>query len=131
MRQGDPLGPLLFALGYCVALPATLAAHPDSDPVVSGRLVCARRVGEASPAAATFASECAKISLRVNVEKSVAYCASRNVSTLALPPVVTASPAGTTVLGTPVGMGEYFHTQARKRLFFFFFVSFFIFVFFN
>ena len=31
-------------------------------------------------------------------------------------PVVTARPAGTTVLGAPVGTVEYVHAQARKRL---------------
>jgi hypothetical protein len=118
VRQGDPLGPVLFALGYRVAMLKVLAAHPnallptflDDTAILGGNTAN-------SDVHASLVLEAAQVGLRPNGPKSFAYSGDCDVvAALLLPAAITASPAGVISLGVPVGLPAYVTQHARERL---------------
>ena len=73
-------------------------------------------LGKATPAAELLRDECFKIGLDTDVGKTVAFCATRDITTMALPACVTASKKGSKVMGVPVGTEPFVVACARAKL---------------
>ena len=115
--QGDVLGPALFALGYAVALRAVRAAHPVVDvPSYLDDTHMIATLVKATHAAELLRDERVKIGLDTDVGKTVAICAARDITTMALPACVTASKKGSKVLGVPVGTEPFVVAYASAKL---------------
>ena len=70
---------------------------------------------KATPAAELLRDECVKIGLNTDVGKT-AFCATRDITTMALPACVTASKKGSKVLGVTVGTEPFVVAYARAKL---------------
>ena len=120
-RQGDPWGPVLFALGMMTAMKKVQATHPTVefpsfvDDVDALPETTASAAGASVDAVhATLSSELGAIGIRLNVPKTHTYTPSGV-------PIVTAAGItqardGITTMGVPVGAAAFKVAKARKRL---------------
>ncbi|CAI7885408.1 unnamed protein product, partial [Closterium sp. NIES-54] len=103
VRQGDPLGPLLFAAGIHPALRETAAAHPEVLCLAYADDVTFIGEQEHTVAAFTFFTDkLAHLGLAHNPEKCAAW-SSATVVTSQLPPGVPFSKEGVRLLGSYLG----------------------------
>ncbi|CAI7767198.1 unnamed protein product [Closterium sp. NIES-53] len=103
VRQGDPLGPLLFAAGIHPALRETAAAHPEVLCLAYADDVTFIGEQEHTVAAFTFFTDkLAHLGLAHNPEKCAAW-SSATVETSQLPPGVPFSKEGVRLLGSYLG----------------------------
>ncbi|CAI7862682.1 unnamed protein product [Closterium sp. NIES-53] len=103
VRQGDPLGPLLFAAGIHPALRETAAAHPEVLCLAYADDVTFIGEQEHTVAAFTiFTDKLAHLGLAHNPEKCAAW-SSATVETSQLPPGVPFSKEGVRLLGSYLG----------------------------
>ncbi|CAI7732760.1 unnamed protein product [Closterium sp. NIES-54] len=107
VRQGDPLGPLLFAAGIHPALRETATAQPGvlclayADDV---SFLGAHR--ETVAAFSYFTSQLSQVGLRHNPEKCVAWSNRPIDEAVELPPGVPTSSDGVRLLGSFLGTSE-------------------------
>ncbi|CAI7844594.1 unnamed protein product [Closterium sp. NIES-53] len=103
VRQGDPLGPLLFAAGIHPALRETAAAHPEVLCLAYADDVTFMGEQEHTVAAFTFFTDkLAHLGLAHNPEKCAAW-SSAIVETSQLPPGVPFSKEGVRLIGSYLG----------------------------
>ncbi|CAI7852808.1 unnamed protein product [Closterium sp. NIES-54] len=103
VRQGDPLGPLLFAAGIHPALRETATAHPEVLCLAYADDVTFMGEQEHAVAAFTFFTDkLAHLGLAHNPEKCAAW-SSATVETSQLPPEVPFSKEGVRLLGSYLG----------------------------
>ncbi|CAI7805471.1 unnamed protein product [Closterium sp. NIES-53] len=103
VRQGDPLGPLLFAAGMHPALCETASAHPKVLCLAYADDVTFMGEQENTVAAFTFfTNKLAHLGLAHNPEKCAAW-SSATVVTTQLPPGVPLSKEGVRLLGSYLG----------------------------
>ena len=120
-RQGDPLGPILFALGALSAMRKAQAEHPDVQlpsfvDDVNGLVEGSGAAALAAKADAVFATlkkEFAEIGVELNLKTEV-FCP--DCPALPLASGIRQAASGTVVLGAPVGTAEFQLERARKRL---------------
>ncbi|CAI7808848.1 unnamed protein product [Closterium sp. NIES-53] len=118
VRQGDPLGPLLFAAGIHPALRTTAALHPGVLCLAYADDVSF--LGEPQEAVAAFfhfTSQLAQLGLRHNPEKCAAWSRQPLDSSVRLLTGVPTSDAGVKLLGsflgTPEGMAAFLAAQLQ------------------
>jgi hypothetical protein len=120
-RQGDPLGPVLFALGALAAMRKVQTEHPDVhlpsyvdgvNAMVEGRGAVAV-AAKTNAVFVTLRREFAAIGVEFNL-KTELFCPS--CPDLPITSGFPQVPDGTVVLGTPVGAAEFQLERARKRL---------------
>ena len=113
VRQGDPLGPLLFALALQGALEAAALAEPAAPPVAY--LDDMTLVGRPTPVRRVFQRLCGneahslrKLGLEVRLDKCGVYGGdSAQASELAVSLGVPHRPDGITIVGVPFGTDAY------------------------
>jgi len=114
VRQGDPLGPLYFALGLQRVLrhlrsssfQCTILAYLDDVLVLAPRNQCIH-------AYSVLRSKAADVGLRVNASKSVLYTKDLTPPVLEDPPQLITD--GLKILGSPVGTEDYVKNSLRER----------------
>ncbi|CAI7823449.1 unnamed protein product [Closterium sp. NIES-54] len=117
VRQGDPLGPLLFAaaiqpalLSVAVTMPeVAVVAYADDITIVGPREAASR-------AFCKIAEDLAVCGLRCNISKSAAWSAAPAGEDEELPLGLAANPGGIRVLGSPIGGTDFCTGQVRTTL---------------
>jgi hypothetical protein len=117
VRQGDPCGPLFFALALQPVLEATLAAEADADLLAYADDVTLQGTSDAvAQAFAVMQRELARIGLAVNSAKTRAYSVDADAArTLATRLGCQASADGLIVAGTPLGTETFVHAYTAAR----------------
>ena len=118
VRQGDPLGPLLFALGFHGVLESVNQRHPDVE--IYGYLDDITIAGEAIKVVSAYkylVQALLKIGIIVNGTKSQGHCAQAMVETLSQSlGDVPVSSEGLSVLGCPIGSDNFVKAEAWALL---------------
>ncbi|CAI6005639.1 unnamed protein product [Closterium sp. NIES-65] len=117
VRQGDPLGPLLFAvaiqptlLSTATLLPGvTVVAYADDITIVGPR-------DAAYEAFKNITRELRGLGLRCNIAKPTGWAAVEGENEVPPPEGLLMSTAGIGVLGSPIGTAEFCTTHAQARL---------------
>ncbi|CAI7798899.1 unnamed protein product [Closterium sp. NIES-54] len=116
VRQGDPLGPMLFAASIHPCLVATAAAHPEV--VLLAYVDDITVLGEAASCTAAF-THLTKALLSHGLAHNLAKCEAWSATALdpaVLPPGINISLDGVRVLGSPIGPPSGYAARVRERL---------------
>jgi hypothetical protein len=120
VRQGDPLGPVLFALGYMVAMNKVLVEHPGA--VVPSYLDDTTIFGRASPGCTgdavlpTLKREAEAINLFFNWTKTYFYFAGRERPESFDCGAAKTAVEGIIALGVPIGSAAFVTANVADRL---------------
>ncbi|CAI7812825.1 unnamed protein product [Closterium sp. NIES-54] len=116
VRQGDPLGPLLFAAAIQPSLARTTSSHPEITLLAYADDITLISPPEASARAFNFlVSDLERCGLRCNVGKSCCWNADPRSDTL-FPPDLLQVRTGVKILGSPVGTTEFSANFLRRQL---------------
>ena len=117
VRQGDPLGPLLFALVLQAVLLKVRSDHPDAPALAyldDGTIMA--RVDAGVAACRTFIAECAPHNLFPANHKCLTYSRTPALAASAAEALqFTHSADGVVVVGTPIGSDEFVRAHASSK----------------
>jgi hypothetical protein len=117
IRQGDPLGPMFFCLGFYDPLIKTKEAFPDvdilgymDDTVIHGNLA------SSIEALKFFGNELKQIGLTINCKKTLLFGHSSIIDSFNDPelPDISKSSTGFIILGCPVGTSDYINNELEN-----------------
>ena len=118
VRQGDPLGPLLFSLGLHGVLESLVRKHPEV--AIYGYLDDLTLTGEATKVISAYKylkGLLLAVGIVVNGSKSQGFCSPDMVEPLRVAlGEVPISSEGISVLGCPIGSDEYVSSEVSKIL---------------
>ena len=115
VRQGDPIGPLFFALTLQPALEAVQAAHPDVAVVAYADDVFLVGAPADLPAAFRLLVRLAgDVGLTARPEKCCAYSPAADIAPLVADLGVSAAPEGIVAAGTPIGTEGFVRRQVLE-----------------
>jgi hypothetical protein len=117
VRQGDPLGPIFFSLGFHGPLLDTKEAFPDVDLMAyldDG--VFHSNITRAIEALKFFTTALKKVNLKINLKKTVIFGNSHIVDNFFDPdlPDICHSSHGFVVLGCPIGSSDFVKNELEK-----------------
>ena len=117
MRQGDPLGPLLFALMMHIALLALRDQHPDAPAVAFLDDCTIGALADPGVAAVrTFFAECEPLKLRPALRKCLTFSRTpENAAAAAEALGFEHRPEGVVVVGTPIGSDAFVREHADSK----------------
>ncbi|CAI5980243.1 unnamed protein product [Closterium sp. NIES-65] len=115
VRQGDPLGPMLFAAAIQPTMLSAAARCPNTMVLAyADDITIIGEPAEAIKGVQIITEELRKCGLRCNLEKSSAWCPAGCADVL--PEGLVAAVDGIRVLGSPIGTREYGRRSLRATL---------------